>query len=129
MSNPASDEKSTLYDPSGSYFAKNEGGSKYRPSSGAFWGEPDSNKDAYIEYESRNGQYVTTYTLSTTPKQESMMIKLAFELGDGFGFSCAYNVSSVLEGVGINIVWTPGGLEKQLEKMVKDGTAIKNCGK
>jgi hypothetical protein len=129
MSNPDSSEKPTLYDPSGSYSAKDKNGSEYRPSSGAFWGEPESNKEKYIEYESKNGQYVTTYTLPTTPAQESNMIKQAFEMGDGFGINCASNVSTVLKDSGIEHAWTPGCIEKQLNKMVEKGNVTKKCGK
>jgi RHS repeat-associated protein len=135
FSNPARGmgEKPTLYDPSGGYTVRNEvyneaGSSRYRPSNGLFWDVPESTKDDFIRYESREGQRVTIYTIPTTPEQEARMIKQADILGNGFGFNCAVNVSAVLNEIGIKRTWFPGVLEKQLDKMVENGKATKNCG-
>ncbi len=64
------------------------------------------------------------YTINTTPEQEAKLIDRAYEIGDAW-ISCARNVSTILEGFGIKSVFRPGELEKQMEQMVKDGTATK----
>ena len=140
FSNPGVDEYNyqigqTLYDPSGSYQAKDEFGYLYRSSSGVFSGEPSGDIKAYIAsvLNRQNGEYIVAYTINTTSEQEKAMVESAMELGDGGGFSCASHTSEVLEKLDFKKVKTPGGLEKQLKnsKVVenikvfsKDGTSI-----
>jgi RHS repeat-associated protein len=123
MSNPDK-EKTTLYDPSGSYLPE---GTSTRPSEGIYWNVPEKTLDDFIKYETRNGQTVNTSTLNTTPQQEDKLIQLAADTGNGSGFQCAMNTSFVLSQTieEINYVMTPGGLEKQLEKMFVGGNAEK----
>jgi RHS repeat-associated protein len=123
MSNPDK-EKPTLYDPSGSYRLE---GIPTRPSEGIYWNVPKETLDDFIKYETRNGQTVNTYTLNTTPQQEDKLIRLAADTGNGAFFQCAMNTSYVLSQTidKINYTLTPGGIEKQMEKMVVDGNAIK----
>jgi RHS repeat-associated protein len=128
FSNPAHPEQPTLYDPSGHYVGQDENGSQYRPSSGVFWGETDSNLERYTSSFTAKGEAVTIYTIQTMPEQEARMVAEAFEVGNGFGFSCAVNVSTVLAEIGVKSAITPGGLEKQLDKMVEQGEATKGCG-
>jgi uncharacterized protein RhaS with RHS repeats len=127
FSNPAYPDQPTLYDPGGHYVGQDEKGNSYRPSSGAFWGEADSNLDRYVYSFVAKGETVTIYTIQTTPEQESRMIDEAYEIGDGF-MSCASSVSAVLGEIGIKQNLRPGGLEKQLEKIVEQGKATKRCG-
>jgi RHS repeat-associated protein len=129
MTDPAYPERPTLYDPSGSFPGTRE---NPRPAdSGLFW---DATDDLVIEYkkyhESRDGN-VTTYTIPSTPEQETSMIHRADELGgDGWsGTQCADYTSEVLKELGIKHAITPGGLERQLKKMVEKGEAVKGCGK
>ncbi|AIW89518.1 hypothetical protein JO41_06680 [Treponema sp. OMZ 838] len=140
FSNPGVDKYNyqigqTLYDPSGSYQAKDEFGCLYRSSSGVFSGESSGDLKAYIDsvLDRQNGEYIVAYTINTTPEQEKAMVESAMELGDGDGFSCASHTSEVLEKLDFKEVMTPGGLEKQLKnsKVVenikvfsKDGTSI-----
>ena len=106
----------SLYDPSGSYEGLEQGKYQYRPSSGLFSGESQSNLDIYINSVLRrnNGEYIITYSIDTTPEQEASMIEKSIELGDGYGFSCANYVSQVLTELGFNPTLTPRNLEKQL---------------
>ena len=127
FSNPGKDEygevlPQTLYDPSGSYEANTGyGNGKFRPSSGVFMGDPQADLNSYIEsiLSRENGEYVVTYSIDTTPGEESAMIERALQNGDGWGFSCADYVSDVLTPLGFNHVLTPGGLEDQLKKSDK----------
>ena len=76
-----------------------------------------------------NEEYINSYTIETTPEQESKMIERALELGDGsLGMNCADNVSDVMKEIGFKHVITPGGLEKQLKKsdLVKKAEVYKN---
>ncbi len=118
FSNPSGENEETLYDPSGSYEAEDEFHATYRTSSGVFIGK-QANLNNYINdiLNRENGETVNIYKIDTTPDQEAAMIEKAFEMGDGSGFSCAYNVSSVLNSQGLmNISLTPGAVEKQLKK-------------
>ena len=77
----------------------------------------ESNLDIYINsvLERDNGEYLVTYSINTTPKQEASMIEKSIELGDGYGFSCANYVSQVLTELGFKPTLMPGNLEKQLK--------------
>ncbi|MCR5285514.1 MAG: hypothetical protein K6D95_07940 [Treponema sp.] len=106
----------TLYDPSGSYNGGIEGA--IRTPSGIFSEENTSNPETYINsvLNRENGEYIVSYTINSTPEQEAKMIERAMENGDGFGFNCADNVSDVMKEIGFKHVFTPGALEKQLQK-------------
>ena len=86
-----------------------------------FSDEKSSNLKQYINsvLSRKNGEYVNAYTIDTTPEEESKMIEKAMEEGDGIGFSCASNVSEVLNEIGFNKGITPGAIEKQLKKSEK----------
>lgn len=105
-----------LYDPSGHYAI----GDRNHPTSGTF-SEEDANLNDYIkDVENRgNNEYCNIYEFDTTLEQENEMVKRTIELGDGFGFSCAINSSYILNVIGANHVFTPGGLEIQLPKLQK----------
>ena len=108
----------SLYDPSGSY----DGGiNAVRPSSGVFSERHSSSLNKYIDsvLNRKNGEYVIAYSIETTPEQEAKMVEDAMKKGDGFGFNCADNVSSVMEKIGFSHSLTPGGLENQLKKSEK----------
>ena len=107
----------SLYDPSGSYEGLEQGKYQYRPSSGLFSGEHQANLDIYINsvLERDNVEYLVTYSINTTPKQEASMIEKSIELGAGYGFSCANYVSQVLTELGFKPTLMPGNLEKQLK--------------
>ena len=108
----------SLYDPSGSY----DGGiNAVRPSSGVFSERDSSSLNKYIDsvLNRKNGEYVIAYSIETTPEQEAKMVEDAMKKGDGFGFNCADNVSSVMEEIGFSHSLTPGGLENQLKKSEK----------
>src|SRR5574344_639484 len=75
----------TLYDPSGSYVADNGFGTgKYRPSSGVFTGDIPADLSSYINsvLDRENGEYITAYTIDTTPEEEAKMVEKAMENGD-----------------------------------------------
>lgn len=65
------------------------------------------------------GEYINSYTIETTPEQEAKMIERAMKNGNGWSFNCADNVSDVMKEIGFKHVFTPGGLEKQLQKSDK----------
>lgn len=114
----------TLYDPSGGYAI----GNRNHPTSGLF-SEEDANLNNYIiDVENRdNGETCTIYKFATTPEQESAMVEKAMILGNGWGFSCADNVSNVLQEIGAKQVFTPGALEAQLPELQKKTNNSKSC--
>ncbi len=112
-----------LYDPSGSYIGPE---SKCRYDNGVF-ANNDASPEKFIAsvLNRENGEYINSYTISTTPEQEAKMIDRALELGDGIlGMNCADNVSDVLKEIGFKHVITPGGLEKQL----KESSSVNRVG-
>lgn len=126
FSNPGKDSKGdflnqTLYDPSGSYQANNGyGNGKYRPSSGVFEGDVSGDLQSYINsvLDRENGEYIVAYKIDTTPEQESRMIESANKIGDGNGFNCADNTSTVLKEIGFKHTMKPGNLEHQLKNRI-----------
>ncbi|MCR4940215.1 MAG: hypothetical protein K5930_08950 [Treponemataceae bacterium] len=84
-------------------------------------GDSQADLNSYIEsvLSRENGEYVVTYSIDTTPEEESAMIEKAIQNGDGWGFSCADYVSDFLTTLDFNHVLIPGDLEDQLKKSEK----------
>jgi hypothetical protein len=114
----------TIYDPSGSWGVVSRDGEYHRPSSGIFEGGSGSNLDAFIMYETRGNQKVDVFVIFTDSYQEEQILEKMIELGDGWGGACATNVSGALAAIGlIKQEYFPGGVQKQLEKLVAEGRA------
>jgi RHS repeat-associated protein len=109
------------FDPGGSYRSGDRG------SSGSFEGE-EANLEAYMKYQRGTGSTVATYRFKTTPEDESALVERISPSdgspgeGEGGSFTCAYHVSSVLQGVGpfkdLGISVIPGNLARFLDQIL-----------
>ena len=116
--------KPAIYDPSGSYSVDKS--LKTRPSSGVFYGYDDSNLDNYLAYHLELGAEITLYIMDTTKEQEANMLDHALEMGEGpADIFCAMYVSDVLEEIGGEQRFTPGGVRDQMEAWVVNNKAVK----
>lgn len=80
---------------------------------------PEPNETSPVNDIPNTMNEIMATAIDTTPEEESKMIEKAMEEGDGIGFSCASNVSEVLNEIGFNKGITPGAIEKQLKKSEK----------
>jgi len=131
FSNPLQGSNPALYDPGGHYLPPVESnGHREQPGSGRLFRQSSaSNLMNYIRAKlvhQFTDDYVATYTFTnTTPEQESRLINRADELGGGWA-TCARRVSTLLDELGLEYARTPGGVEKQMERLYRSGAVSKS---
>jgi len=100
-----------LYDPAGSYRARESG------SAGILAGEDASLAD-YVRYQQHTGSKVEVYCFDTSCCDQQQISDRANQIGDPRGFSCAASVSTCISGVGpfrdVSPTRTPGSCRTQV---------------
>lgn len=113
LSDDGDDEKNALYDPNGSFPAKDIG-------TGRFLIGPDASLEDYEKFQLTDGPDVTVRRYDTTPEQEQQIMERIDRNGGGGGVSCTQDVAAAVEGIGpfrdVKRMMFPSAFDAHLEE-------------
>jgi hypothetical protein len=114
-----------LYDPGGSYAAKDAEGQLVESSGRDAFYDEAADLDAFIKYHESTGSEVETCRFKTTAEQEKQIAERIDEYGGGYrAGQCSVGVCDMLRGIGpfkdLSVSPFPGSLADELNRLKRD---------